>query len=166
MPKAGAGTVPDDGAERVPESVSLSSLAAQWTVLSGLQAQVNARVERDLHRMSGIGISEFIALRALAADERGELRMQDLAQATSLNQSSVSRLVARLERTGFTERTMCELDRRGVYTGITDEGRAALRSAVPVFEGALESAVESLATKKLGDSLIKAVRLMPTATTL
>ena len=74
-----------------------------------------------------------IAANALAAlaysDDGGHLRQQVLADAIPLNQSSVSRLVARLEKLGLTERYLCPTDRRGVYTQITDVGRATVEAA-------------------------------------
>jgi DNA-binding MarR family transcriptional regulator len=60
----------------------------------------------------------------------------------NLNQSSVSRMVTRLERVGLTERRICEHDRRGVYTGITDHGLDVLSKAVPVYETALSEALD------------------------
>jgi DNA-binding MarR family transcriptional regulator len=97
-----------------------------------------------LHRQFGFGLSEFLALAACAAADDGEMRMQDLTEAVYLNQSSVSRLVGRLERSGLTERRTCEYDRRGVYTGITEHGLNVLRQAVPVYEAALHDAFSRL----------------------
>ncbi|RNL84261.1 MarR family transcriptional regulator [Halostreptopolyspora alba] len=113
-----------------------------WTRLVALHSQVDAVVERALHRRFGIGLSEFLALAACAAAYDGEMRMQDLTEAVYLNQSSVSRMVGRLERTGLTERRICEDDRRGVYTGITDHGLEVFRQAVPVYENVLSEALE------------------------
>ncbi|WP_181188174.1 hypothetical protein [Actinopolyspora mortivallis] len=65
------------------------------------------------------------------------MRTQELTEAVNPNRSSVSRL----ERSGLTERRMCEFDRRGIYTGITEHGLATLREAVPVYEEALGEAL-------------------------
>jgi DNA-binding MarR family transcriptional regulator len=75
----------------------------------------------------------------------GELRMQELADLIGLNQSSVSRLVARLESAGLTRRDMCPKDRRGVYTVITDEGRAVQRNAAPTYAETLTAALDDAA---------------------
>src|SRR4051794_7114952 len=101
-----------------PSETGLSREGVLWTRLVALHSQVARTVERALLRHCEVGLSEFLALAACAAAPDGEMRMQDLTDAVNLNQSSVSRLVARLERSGLTERRMCEYDRRGVYTGI------------------------------------------------
>lgn len=121
-------------------AVELSADGTMWAGLAALHARVGGELEKVLHRRAGVGFSEFLALVALSRNPIGELRMQELSEATSLNQSSVSRLVARLERTGLTERRMCEQDRRGVYTGITDAGREVLADAVKVYEESLAHA--------------------------
>ncbi|GAB3547019.1 DNA-binding MarR family transcriptional regulator [Actinopolyspora lacussalsi] len=119
----------------------LSVEGKQWTRLVALHAQVDGLIEKALHRHCALGLSEFLALAACAASDDGEMRMQELTEAVYLNQSSVSRLVARLERSGLTERRLCELDRRGVYTGITEHGLKTLGEAVPVYENALAEAM-------------------------
>ena len=92
-----------------------------------------------------VSIAELHSLIALADAPDGELRMLELNDVTFLNQSSVSRLVVRLERAGLAERRSCEQDRRGVYTGITEHGARVLRDALPVYEGCLRECFEQLA---------------------
>lgn len=128
-----------------PKPVTLSADGEVWARLMSLHAKVGGQIERLLQRKLGIGFSEFLALLALSKDSYGELRMQELAEVTSLNQSSVSRLVARLEGSGLTERRMCEHDRRGVYTGITVTGRETLAEAALVYEKALAEAYQQVA---------------------
>jgi DNA-binding MarR family transcriptional regulator len=129
-----------------PAPVELSRIGTTWTRLLALHSQVDAVVGRALQRHFGIGLSEFLALAACAAAPDGEMRMQDLTDAVHLNQSSVSRMVTRLQRLGLTERRTCEHDRRGIYTGITDEGYEVLGKAVPVYEAALHEALDHSAT--------------------
>jgi DNA-binding MarR family transcriptional regulator len=95
---------------------------------------------------------------ALAQSPDGELRMQELNDVTFLNQSSVSRLVARLERAGLAERRSCEQDRRGVYTGITDTGARVLRAAMPVYEGSLRESFDQLAVDPKLRALVHRLR--------
>jgi predicted transcriptional regulator len=95
---------------------SRSRDAALWSQLVAVHARVGGSVERTLQRTFGIGVSELRSLIALADAPDGELRMQELNDVTFLNQSSVSRMVMRLERAGLAERRLCERDRRGVYT--------------------------------------------------
>jgi DNA-binding MarR family transcriptional regulator len=131
---------------------------ALWSQLVAVHARVGGSVERTLQRRFGIGTSELQALIALAQSPDGELRMQELNDVTFLNQSSVSRLVARLERAGLAERRSCEQDGRGVYTGITDTGARVLRAAMPVYEGSLRESFDQLAVDPKLRALVHRLR--------
>jgi predicted transcriptional regulator len=76
-----------------------------WGRVVTLHGRVLHELARVMQRRHGMGLSEYWALCRLAAAEDGELRMQELADLIGLNQSSVSRLVARLEAAGLTPRT-------------------------------------------------------------
>ncbi|MFG2074792.1 MarR family winged helix-turn-helix transcriptional regulator [Nonomuraea maritima] len=126
--------------------------------------RLHARVEHELAaalQHHGLGLSEYRALCHLSSAAGGELRMQELADLLGLNQSSVTRLVGRLEAAGLTRRDMCADDRRGVYTVITDEGRERKASAAPVYEHTLTTALDQAAT----DDLAALVAALRTATT-
>ncbi|MEU0518894.1 MarR family transcriptional regulator [Streptosporangium sp. NPDC006007] len=112
-----------------------------WNRFVRLHARVEAELTKALQRGHGLGLSEYRALERLAA-AGGELRMQELADALGLNQSSVTRLVARLEEAGLTRRDLCSADRRGVYSVITVDGRARLTEAMPTYERSLAAALE------------------------
>jgi DNA-binding MarR family transcriptional regulator len=149
----------DTGAVRIINTDRISCEdTALWTQLNAVHARVGGSVERTLQRRFGIGTSELQALIALAQSPDGELRMQELNDVTFLNQSSVSRLVARLERAGLAERRSCEQDRRGVYTGITDMGARVLRAAMPVYEGSLRESFDQLAVDPKLRALVHRLR--------
>src|SRR3546814_153889 len=115
--------------------------------------QVAAHVEADLGRMlqagHGLGLSEYRALEILARSPASELRMQELAAHLRLNPSSVSRMVERLEPGGFTVRDLCPGAKSGVYTVLTEKGRAHLESAQPGYEQALDAALKEHGGDKL-----------------
>lgn len=121
------------------------SVRATWSGLRALHNRINASLERALQRRFHFGMSEFTALSALAEAPGGELRMQELTEVVGLNQSSVSRLVARLEQSGLTAREVCETDRRGVFTCITPDGRRVHAEAAPFFDQTLEAIFEEVA---------------------
>jgi DNA-binding MarR family transcriptional regulator len=131
---------------------------ALWSQLAAVYARINGPVERVLQRRFGIGIAELHALIALADAPDGELRLLELTDVTLLNQSSVSRLAVRLERAGLTERRLCEQDRRGVYTGITEVGVKILRDALPVYESSLRECFDQLAGDPKLHSLVHRLR--------
>lgn len=115
-----------------------------WDGVVTLYGRIEHRLARALQR-HGIGLSEYWALCRLALADGGELRMQELADLIGLNQSSVSRLVTRLEKAGLTRRDHCPDDRRGVYTVITDEGRALHDKAAPTYRAELSDALDEAA---------------------
>lgn len=131
------------GTARRPRVHPPSALERRWYALRSLEARVAERAERALRAAHGLSLSEYMALAALdQSDDDGHLRQQVLADAIALNQSSVSRLVTRLERAGLTERYLCESDRRGIYTQITGQGRTKAAAARTTFMEALTAALD------------------------
>ncbi|RVX45467.1 DNA-binding MarR family transcriptional regulator [Nonomuraea polychroma] len=119
-----------------------SALSSSWDHVLLLHARVETSLATTLQRRHGIGLSEYRALGHLAASPAGELRMQELADKIGLNQSSVTRLVARLNAADFAYRDLCPDDKRGVYTVITEAGRARYAEASLTYEAALRSVLE------------------------
>jgi DNA-binding MarR family transcriptional regulator len=129
-----------------------------WNQLVTLHAQVSELVERALQDRFGLSLTEYSALEALAeAPGPAGLRMQALAEAIGLNQSSVSRLVARLERQGLAERSLNERDRRGVFTSITETGRETLKEATPVYLQTLAAAFDRVGADPVLRELIERI---------
>lgn len=120
-----------------------------WLKLIQVVTNVEADLGRMLQAQYGLGLSEYRALEMLARSPNSELRMQELASHLLLNQSSVSRMVERLERSGFTVRDLCPDDKRGVYTVLTTQGRAHLEEAQPAYQKALEVALKEHGGEKL-----------------
>ncbi|MEV0650640.1 MarR family transcriptional regulator [Phytomonospora sp. NPDC050363] len=127
-----------------------------WTDLVALHGRVEQRLAAVLLRQHSLGLSEYRALCHLAKSADGELRMQELAELTGLNQSSVTRLVHRLEKAGLARRTHCAQDRRGVYTEITPDGRELQARALPVYSEELSLALdESAAAGPLAATVVR-----------
>jgi len=120
----------------------MSKKSAAWLELIQATAQVETELGKLLQARHGLGLSEYRALEVLARSPDSELRMQELASHLGLNQSSVSRMVERLERGELTVRDLCPDDKRGVYTVLTAKGRARLEEAQPDYEQALDSAIQ------------------------
>ncbi|MBW8481784.1 MarR family winged helix-turn-helix transcriptional regulator [Actinomadura parmotrematis] len=132
--------------------------APGWDQVVTLHGRVEHALARALQEHHRLGLSDFRALCALEAADEGELRMQELADAIGLNQSSVTRLVARLESAGLTRRAHCPKDRRGVYTVITDTGRLVRAEAGPTYDGALHAALDDAAADTAVAPLVAALR--------
>jgi DNA-binding MarR family transcriptional regulator len=103
----------------------------QWRDLAALHASVNAALERELRDQHDLSPVEYEVLHKLGG--ASECRMQEVAGAVHLNQSTCSRVVARLEEEGLATRAICNMDRRGIYAIITDEGRERLKAATPTY---------------------------------
>lgn len=131
--------------------------ADTWERVVTLHGRVEREVAKAVQRRHGVGLSELRALRMLATAPDGELRMQDLADRLGLDQSSVSRLAARLDTAGLTRRDLCPDDRRGVYTVITDAGRALHDTASPTYREVLDRALDSAAAEPRTGALVAAL---------
>jgi DNA-binding MarR family transcriptional regulator len=132
-----------------------------WQQVTALHAHVEDRLAAALQRRHGLGLSEYRALAHLAAAERSELRMQELADKVGLNQSSVTRLAARLEKAGFTYRDLCEDDKRGVYAVLTDLGRTRQAEARETYSETLSAALDAAAQgSETQATLVRTLRAM------
>ena len=127
----------------------MSKKSDAWLKLIQVVANVEADLGKVLQARHGLGLSEYRALEILARSPDSELRMQELAVHLRLNQSSVSRMVERLERTGLTVRDLCPDDKRGVYTVLTAKGRELLEHAQPDYVKALDIALKVHGGEKL-----------------
>ncbi|MFS0716984.1 MarR family winged helix-turn-helix transcriptional regulator [Arthrobacter sp. 1P04PC] len=98
-------------------------LAAQaWESLFRAQVAVMRRLQggpafRDL------AVNEYDVLFTLSGCPTGWLRQNELNDHVLLSQSSLSRLVERLEKRGLVERRPAPNDGRGVLVRLTDTGR-------------------------------------------
>ena len=132
-----------------------------WNAIVALHARVEQHLAKPLQRQHGLGLSDYRALSQLAVTEHGGMRIQELAAAIGLNESSVSRLADRLEHAGLTERRVCENDRRGVYLYITEAGRTQLKAATPTYRGQLAEALDLAADDPALAAPVKALRTSP-----
>ena len=120
-------------------------LAAAWQELSARYAAVSGALGRELYERHGLSLHEFEVLSRLADDDHEQHRMQELADASHLTQSALSRLVARLEDEGLVTRSMCESDRRGIYACIAQAGRTRYEEALPTYQAVLASSLAGAA---------------------
>jgi DNA-binding MarR family transcriptional regulator len=108
-----------------------------WHDLMSRYARTMSALERQLEEEHGLGVSEYEVLERLAAPDKDQRRMQELAEAVHLSQSALSRVVGRLEADGLVERGLCPEDRRGIYACLTDAGRARYEAARPTHRSVL-----------------------------
>jgi DNA-binding MarR family transcriptional regulator len=113
-----------------------------WKDLRCRHSRVLNALERALEADHGISATEYDVLEHLAAAEKDHRRMQELSEAVNLSQSALSRLVGRLESEGLVYRTICNEDRRGIFTCLTPEGRARYEQASPTQRRVLAAELE------------------------
>ncbi|HSK30738.1 MAG TPA: MarR family transcriptional regulator [Candidatus Limnocylindria bacterium] len=99
----------------------------------------------------GLSINDWRVLAVLSNSDRQ--RQVDLAGLTSIDPSTLSRLVARLVRTGLVTRSRSLTSSREVEVQLTAKGRIAVRRMIPV---ALDN--ERLAASGLTAAQITAVK--------
>lgn len=88
-------------------------------------------IDAQLLRDSGLPHGYYEILVRLSEAPGRELRMTQLARASTYSKSRLSHAVARLSEHGWVERRDCPTDRRGQIARLTDEGFAALAAAAP-----------------------------------
>lgn len=112
-----------------------------WRTLAALHAVIEDALERALQRAHTLSVSEYSVLEVLSRQDGFHLRMSQLSSAVVLSRSATTRLVTRLEERGLLQRYICVDDRRGIYTELTDAGRAALERARPTHDETLADAL-------------------------
>ncbi|MBB5074907.1 MarR family winged helix-turn-helix transcriptional regulator [Nonomuraea endophytica] len=107
-----------------------------WHYVLAKHAKAMCSLERELGEKHDLGASEFEVLdRMIRHDDK--LRVQALCGEVHLSQSALSRVIARLEKADLVTRLVCDVDRRGVFVMITDEGRRRYAEALPTHRAVL-----------------------------
>jgi DNA-binding MarR family transcriptional regulator len=122
-----------------PSPAESPEIVSAWRALAARHAAVSAALERELGERHGLGVTEFEVLERLAEDEEHQFRVQELAEAVHLSQSALSRLIGRLEQHGLVQRSLCDLDRRGIYVCLTEAGRRRHAEALPTQRAVLSA---------------------------
>ncbi|MEE2568444.1 MarR family winged helix-turn-helix transcriptional regulator [Pseudarthrobacter sp. J64] len=106
---------------------SATRLAADtWESLFRAQVAVMRKLQAGA-AFKSIPLNEYDVLFTLSQCPSGWLRLNELNDQILLSQSSLSRMVERLEKRGLVERTTAPEDGRGVLLSLTEAGRALQR---------------------------------------
>jgi DNA-binding MarR family transcriptional regulator len=102
-----------------------------WRALMRIVVTLPRRLDNDLVRSVGVTANEYTTLMCLSEAPGRALRMTELANATALSASRMTRLVDDLQSRGLvTKRTSSE-DGRGNVAMLTAAGVAKLKQAWP-----------------------------------
>lgn len=104
-----------------------------WRLMVETHTMLLDLLERELMQELGLPLTWHEVLVNLRRSPTDALRMSDLADSVLLSKSGLTRLVDRMEASGYLERRSCDSDRRGAYATITDSGKSAVDLARPIF---------------------------------
>jgi DNA-binding MarR family transcriptional regulator len=100
-----------------------------WRSFIGACRRLFPELDAHLQQVASIPFGYYEILVRLAEAPGRELRMTQLADASTSSKSRLSHAVARLEERGWVERLACATDRRGQIARLTGAGFAALDAA-------------------------------------
>ena len=107
----------------------LGSEQQAWRAFLNACQRLFPEMDAHLQHVAGIPHAYYEILVRLSEAPGRELRMTQLADASTSSKSRLSHAVARLEARGWIERLACPTDRRGQIARLTDVGFAALDAA-------------------------------------
>jgi DNA-binding MarR family transcriptional regulator len=111
-----------------------------WRALMRIMVSLPRRRDGDFRRAVGISANEYLTLMSLSEAPEHELRMSDLADATALSASRITRLVDELQSRGLVTKRASAEDGRGNVASLTPAGLAKLKAG----RGVLVSSVRAL----------------------
>ena len=117
-------------ADVVPHELNSTELGA-WRGLLRAHAGLVKALDAELEAEHGLPLTSYEVLMHLAKASDGRLRMAELADRVLLSRSGMTRLVDRLEREGYLERSTCSDDKRGAYAVLTRKGAETLARVRP-----------------------------------
>lgn len=130
-----------------------------WRALMRVIVALPRSLDDDLLRATGLTLTEYVVLMSLSEAENQELRMADLAAASALSASHITRVVDALQSRGQVVKRRYEGDARGNVATLTPEGLKRLEAAYPIH---LASACKRVMDHLDGRSLSAMVRQFET----
>ena len=116
-----------------------------------------ARFSADALAGTRLDIATWRVLAALS--HRGPLRQIDIAEITSMEVSTMSRLITRLVKMGLVSRNRSRLSNREVVVELTPKAAALVARLIPIAHKLEDAATQGLSKKERAD-LKRALRRM------
>ena len=110
-----------------------------WARFLTAQAMLLERVEAAFAEADLPSLAWYDVLWILESEERGWLRMADLARKAVVSRSNVTRLTDRMEKEGLVARFDCPMDGRGTVATLTDKGRALRAKMWPIYKKQIDT---------------------------
>lgn len=102
-----------------------------WRALQSMQMRLEGELARQLAADSGLSYSDYVVLVALTGQPDGRMRLFELAKGLGWEKSRLSHHVARMVDRGLATKERCDIDRRGAYVVVTEQGREEIAAAAP-----------------------------------
>jgi len=102
-----------------------------WASLGRVVHALPRVLEDDMSRATGLSMTDFATLLVLDQAPDRRLRMSELATATGLTPSRITRVVDALRAHGLVDKERHGADARGNVAVLTDDGLARLEAAQP-----------------------------------
>jgi DNA-binding MarR family transcriptional regulator len=102
-----------------------------WRSLVEVLVRLPRVLDEQFDREAKVGMTEYAVLVALSEAPDGEVRMGELAEATALSRSRITRVVDDLARRSLVTRRKSEQDGRSALAAVTAAGLAVLTAAYP-----------------------------------
>ncbi|MEU6341739.1 MarR family transcriptional regulator [Streptomyces sp. NPDC046977] len=102
-----------------------------WRALMRVMVALPKALDDDLLKVTGLTMSEYAVLVHLSEAAEREMRMTDLAAATALSVSRISRVADAMQTRGWVVKQRDANDARGSVASLTAEGLRRLQSAYP-----------------------------------
>src|ERR1700733_15692965 len=102
-----------------------------WRALMRILLTLPRHLDRDMVQAVGMTANEYTTIMNLSEAPNREMRMADLANATGLSPSRITRLVDDLVTRGFVIKRASSVDGRGNIAKLTPKGMAKLKAAWP-----------------------------------
>ncbi len=135
--------------------------AQGWRTLAALHGRLEESLEKALQAGFDLSVVEFTVLDTLDRQDGWHMRMQQLSRAAALSHSATTRLVTRLEKRNLLRRTLCDDDRRGIYSSLTEAGRELLATARPVHDSTLSATLDEACSVPELAPLVAALHALP-----
>ena len=135
--------------------------AQGWRTLAALHGLIEESLEKSLQAGFELSVVEYTVLDTLDRQDGWHMRMKQLARAAALSHSATTRLVTRLEKRGLLSRYLCDDDRRGIYSTLTEEGKELLEGARPVHDATLKQTLDAACEAPELAPLIEALHALP-----
>ena len=133
----------NEGSEPPGSGLSHAHHMAWRAIVQGHAALVE-RIGREVGAAGGVSPDSYDVMLALSNAPGGRLKMGELACHVVLSRSGLTRLMDRMEASGWVARELAADDRRSFEAHLTSAGEEAFRTTWPLYARAIASVLAPL----------------------